>query len=154
MKTCTNCKQSKTLDSFTKVACYSEERRAQCKNCRRNKTKEWRKANPERNIAHTKKYQAGNIERTKLAVKKYQLNKKFGITLEQYDAMLAAQDGKCAICSEKCVSGRKLAVDHNHHTNKNRGLLCSRCNMGLGLFLENKAILNNAIEYVRKYEKN
>ena len=154
MKTCSKCKQIKELDAFTKVHSYSEERRCHCKDCCRQKTKNWRQANPRKAINHTLKYQRGNPEKTKLAIKKYQLKKKFNITIEQYKEILLTQDKTCAICHKVCASGRWLAVDHNHKTGQNRGLLCARCNVGLGHFLEDKTLLASAIKYMDKYEKN
>lgn len=60
---------------------------------------------------------------------------------------LVDQLGKCGICGELPSKGRSLAVDHNHETMEFRGLLCTRCNMGLGLF-SNQTILSNAIRYL------
>ena len=55
------------------------------------------------------------------------LKRRYGITQEQYDALLRSQGGKCGIC--KCLPGRKrLCVDHDHATGRIRGLLCVRCN--------------------------
>ncbi len=55
--------------------------------------------------------------------------RKFGITLEQYDELLRAQDGKCAICEKNTEEeGISLAVDHDHKTLEIRGLLCRYCN--------------------------
>src|ERR1043166_7904386 len=52
----------------------------------------------------------------------------YGMTLEQYDAILAEQSGVCAICTQKCSTGRRLAVDHDHIAKIIRGLLCANCN--------------------------
>ena len=49
----------------------------------------------------------------------------------------------------QCLKETKLFIDHNHNTNIVRGLLCTKCNTGLGLFCENIAILNNSISYIR-----
>jgi len=77
------------------------------------------------------------------------IRRQYGITLAQYDDMLEQQDYKCAICgNEDEVEGRKLAVDHCHTTGKVRGLLCGKCNRGLGLFYDNKALLEKAIKYL------
>lgn len=46
--------------------------------------------------------------------------------------MYEAQGGTCAICDQPCASGRRLAVDHDHVTNRIRGLLCAKCNSCLG----------------------
>lgn len=58
----------------------------------------------------------------------------FGITIEQYELLLDIQGNVCAICGDKCLSGRRLAVDHCHETGRVRGLLCRRCNQRLGAY--------------------
>jgi len=79
------------------------------------------------------------------------IRNQYGITLEQYNTMLKAQNYKCAICgNEDEVEGRKLAIDHCHTTGKVRGLLCGKCNRGLGLFYDNQELLSNAIKYLTK----
>lgn len=103
------------------------------------------------NQQEIKKYQQMNA----LSMKNYTLKRKFGITLEDYDEMIAAQENKCAICQlpqELNVLKRKLAVDHNHKTKQVRGLLCDKCNRGLGFFGDNFGILFKAAEYLRKWE--
>jgi hypothetical protein len=76
------------------------------------------------------------------------LRRRYGITLVQYQAMHAAQGGRCAICERKPrASQPDLAVDHDHLTGQVRGLLCSRCNHDLlGCFGE------DAMTYLRAYE--
>ncbi|WP_130418421.1 endonuclease VII domain-containing protein [Edaphobacter modestus] len=56
-----------------------------------------------------------------------------GITAEQYEKMLADQNGRCAICKTSKFGGmgKRLHLDHNHETNEVRGLICSGCNRGL-----------------------
>lgn len=75
---------------------------------------------------------------------------KYGITPEAYALMHQQQGGVCAICKRTCTCGRSLAVDHNHVTGAIRGLLCSRCNRGIGLFNESVDYLNSAISYINK----
>ncbi|MGV8972244.1 MAG: endonuclease VII domain-containing protein [Rhodoglobus sp.] len=74
----------------------------------------------------------------------------FGIGLAEYNERLAAQDGQCAICGERCSSGRRLAVDHCHKTGAVRGLLCIRCNNGIGNFMDDPQRLLAAVAYLRK----
>ena len=77
------------------------------------------------------------------------LLRSYGLTVEQYDAMAAAQGGLCAICGER-EEGRNgfLYVDHCHATNWIRGLLCSRCNHGIGHMRDNATLLRAAAAYV------
>lgn len=72
--------------------------------------------------------------------------KNYKITSAQYFELLAKQNGKCAICGN--ISKQKLHVDHCHFTNKVRGLLCGSCNRGIGLFKDDRYLLNKAIEYL------
>ena len=72
----------------------------------------------------------------------------FGITLVEYRQMETDQRGLCAICGETCKSGRMLAVDHDHVTGVNRGLLCIRCNNGLGNFRDDPGLLAAASKYL------
>jgi hypothetical protein len=94
-----------------------------------------------------KHYRQTHLQRLKNTHLKHRL-KRFGITPEYYDSLLLAQKGVCAICGGK--EKRKLAVDHDHSTNKIRGLLCTRCNNGLGAFRDNIVLLNTAIVYINK----
>ena len=77
----------------------------------------------------------------------YQKKHKYGLTKEQYLDLFVKQKNACKICE---VSFKKVRayVDHNHITNEVRGLLCNKCNTMLGLALENKKILENAIKYL------
>jgi len=70
-----------------------------------------------------------------------------GITIEEYDKLLAAQNGICVICGLP-PNSKKLSVDHNHETGKIRGLLCKSCNRALGLVYESVDILAKMINYL------
>jgi hypothetical protein len=75
--------------------------------------------------------------------------KKYDITKEQYDEMFNKQQGKCHICDKhQSELLRPLCIDHSHKTNKVRGLLCDRCNRGLGVFQDDVKLLLKAIEYL------
>lgn len=71
--------------------------------------------------------------------------------LNHYEYVLEKQGGVCAICKKKCSSGKALAIDHNHKTNEFRGLLCGKCNRGLGFFGDSYILLITAAEYLKKY---
>ena len=86
-----------------------------------------------------------------------ELQRTFGITLADYNALLEEQGGVCAICSQPETAIRKgrvlpLAVDHNHRTGAVRGLLCSACNIGIGSLAESKERLLKAIAYLDKWD--
>jgi len=76
------------------------------------------------------------------------LRRLYGITPDQYEAMMLAQNGVCATCGDVCVSGKRLAVDHCHRSGKVRGLLCRRCNSILGLADDDLDLLGRLADYV------
>jgi len=84
------------------------------------------------------------------------MRKQFGIGAVEYDAILASQDGGCAICGKAGNGSRgyRLHVDHDHVTGRVRGILCSECNFGLGKFRDDLDLLQRAINYLsRRHDK-
>lgn len=84
--------------------------------------------------------------------------RKYGLTPEDYDRLLAAQDGRCAICGKEpgATSGvdrNRLVIDHSHATGKVRALLCDFCNRGLGIFFDDPDLLLAAVKYLRRFEE-
>jgi len=65
--------------------------------------------------------------------------------------MLTVQNGQCAICGTNDPGGgyKNFAVDHNHISGEVRGLLCTRCNRGLGLFKDDPVLTQLATNYLR-----
>lgn len=85
------------------------------------------------------------------------LRKSYGITMEDYAVMLAAQNGACAVCllPETMIRhGRTelLSVDHCHESKKVRGLLCTNCNNALGRFKDDPARLRRAADYIERHQ--
>lgn len=80
----------------------------------------------------------------------------YGITAEQYEAMLAAQGDGCAICGDDGSTSRGglLHVDHCHRSGAVRGLLCESCNLALGKFKDDSALLRRAAEYLEAAASN
>lgn len=76
--------------------------------------------------------------------------RKYGLTGEQYDQMLADQGQRCALCHDE-NNGRTWHVDHCHASNRVRGLLCDLCNRGLGHFRDDPAVLRRAAEYLEAH---
>ena len=124
----------------------------------------WRLANPERVRAYNRMYRTANAaklkeyDRTKrdgVALyerngRKHHLRRKYGITVAEYQQLLKQQDGQCAICKtdDPGKGKRHFHVDHCHDTGAVRGLLCVKCNMGLGCFNDGRDLLQTAIEYL------
>lgn len=83
----------------------------------------------------------------------------YGINYKDYLELLEKQNHRCAICNlileeTKSNNGREnkhFNIDHDHKTGKIRGLLCTNCNRGTGMFSHNPLILFNAIKYIKKY---
>jgi hypothetical protein len=86
----------------------------------------------------------------------YMIKRRYGITIEDYNVMLINQQGGCAICQKPSgftKSGRcSLHVDHNHQTNKVRGLLCARCNCLVGYLDKSNSF--ELVNSVRSYLEN
>ncbi len=147
MKTCTKCGIEKPLTEYYKNRANLS---AECKTCRNNYTAKWRIDNPESIQAANRKAAISN--RTK----------RTGVTPESYDAMLTTQNNVCAICGEVDHNDRSLAIDHDHTCYHNgqkscvkciRGLLCLRCNTGLGSFKDRPTLLQEAIGYLQKWKQ-
>lgn len=87
------------------------------------------------------------------------LQRKYGITIDDYNRMLQAQNGKCGICgreeTRKLKDGRdtRLSVDHCHKTNKVRGLLCFACNSTLGKYDDKIEFIRAMIDYLNKHKE-
>lgn len=112
--------------------------------------KEYYINNREKSIEYQKKYNIINKEKNKKR-DEYRHIKQYNITIEQYDDIFKLQEGKCHICGKHQNELKtKLCVDHNHKTNKVRGLLCDKCNRGLGHFNDDIEILMRAIDYLQK----
>lgn len=76
------------------------------------------------------------------------IRRKYGISLAQYEEMLAKQGGKCFICEKtEEQEGRRLAIDHCHDTNVVRGLLCGICNQAIGMFKHTPELIERAKLY-------
>jgi hypothetical protein len=80
----------------------------------------------------------------------------YGLTVEQYDCLLVDQAGVCAICGQpERETGRggavkRLAVDHDHHSGRVRGLLCTKCNTAIGSLRHDPARLLAAVAYLTR----
>lgn len=80
----------------------------------------------------------------------YQKKNKYGLSKEDYYNLLEKSKGKCNICDNLIT---KPNIDHDHKTNRVRGILCHHCNVGLGNFKDSVKLLQRAINYLNKHEK-
>lgn len=103
-------------------------------------------ATREKKAQYQKTYRLKNA----LKVRNNEIKKAYGITFQDYERMLAEQNGVCWICEEEDPHGR-LAIDHCHITKKIRGLLCRNCNRALGAFRDDIKRLQKAIDYINKH---
>jgi hypothetical protein len=106
----------------------------------------WRALNPDKVKASDNKHRESSREGA--------WRRRYGITREIYNTMLKSQQGVCAICwtPDPGRNHEYFHVDHDHTTNKIRGLLCDLCNRGLGYFRDSSDILESATEYLYKHE--
>ena len=136
-KYCNKCRMFKPLTDFG-----TTQKRYQCKEC----YSKWKKEYYQRPHVKEKEY--------KHLMRRF-FKKEYGITLEQYQEMLLKQNGKCKLCLKEqdfkdYRSARRinLSVDHCHTTGKVRGLLCIKCNQGLGAFNDDIELIKKAMEYI------
>lgn len=132
MKKCSKCKIEKPESEFHKRSNRPSGLKSSCKVCVSNEPK-----------ATRKEY-----------TRNYDLKKSYNISIEDYEKMFQSQNECCAICKKhvsKTGMTRKknLCVDHCHETQQIRGLLCDKCNRGLGLLGDSIANLASAISYLR-----
>ena len=125
VKRCRACNQEKEITEFRRVGIKSSSdgRYTYCNTCHNEKSKAWHHRN-----------------KKKVSISRKAILHRVSPTVIK--AIL--KTGKCAICN----STEDLKIDHCHKTKKIRGLLCSRCNLGIGLFDDNPERLTQAAKYV------
>lgn len=131
-KCCRTCRETKSVSAF-----YRDRKRwaTDCKVCFR---------------ANQRAYNQRPENRRHQRV--YDLQRKYGLTLADYDRLVSEQRGLCAICARPPSGGKgnRLYVDHCHAEGRVRGLLCSRCNVALGYLRECPMIAQSLVTYVRE----
>jgi len=110
----------------------------------------WKKRNPHKAKEYYEKYK--KLFPEKLEKKNFQSKIALGrykISFEEYQELKKKQNNLCLLCGKPNKSSRSLAIDHCHKTGRIRGLLCSKCNIGLGMFEDNIKLLKKAIIYLQ-----
>lgn len=106
-------------------------------------SKEWHQV-------YNKAYHEAHKEEIRLRARRNTLKRVFGLTEDQYDALLLNQKGCCGVCRRSAESfPRRLAVDHDHKTGQIRGLLCTHCNRYVIGRHREPELFENAAEYLR-----
>lgn len=139
LKVCTKCQNAKEEKEFSARSDRKSGKASWCKSC----LNEWRTAY---RVKHKQKYKDYEFVRG--------LRRNYGLTLDQYNQLLADQGNVCAIC--KCDGTefkRGFHVDHDAQTGQVRGILCTRCNPGIGYFEHSVEKLEMAITYLNKFKK-
>jgi hypothetical protein len=160
LRQCKECKQLLPIENF--YLRRGGQIRTQCKKCwngiiYRNRQKRL-EANPAQERAVYHRYYLANRDRLSKKSHAYYLTHKdkcrdsglrrrFGITLQEYQAAYEKQAGLCGICEEWFKS---LTVDHDHNSKRFRGLLCSPCNVALGFYEKNKPFVHRFEKYLRR----
>jgi hypothetical protein len=172
MKACTTCKTPQPLSNFTRRVSAKDGLNPRCKDCIRKadhqpevvaRRQELRKLNPpkprrspesteRRKIAARTYMQTYNKrDKVKILQRRAHVKRKFNMTLEQYDEMLTAQGGVCAICKQTNRNFQNLVIDHCHKTNKVRALLCQWCNQAIGRLNDDPILVRAAAQYLENH---
>jgi len=161
-----NRKRAEDREGFLKKACENAKRWRQnhleeCRVKEREKSRRHRAKNIDAYNLQQREYRKNNPEKFKVYSEKYKPRmkkysriktiEKYGISLEDYNQMLLAQKGKCALC-DKTFSGQ-INIDHNHETGKVRSLLCTHCNTSLGYIEKCIIIQPDILKKITEYLK-
>lgn len=146
LRHCTDCDTSKPLDAFFPQAGKFGGVHSHCRECR-NARGRARTANDGDSVrAWRKEWRRKNPDRCREYARRHHLKVNYGLSEADYDALVERHGGCCAICG----GDAGLAVDHCHTTGVVRGLLCTRCNPGLGFFQDDPELLRQAIDYLER----
>lgn len=154
-KLCKTCKKTKPITDFYNNCRKPDGYSYQCKDCHKAyyKTNNYRELHKDRinskkrKLYHKTKNNPGARERRR----SNSIKIKYGITNQIYDYFMNIQKGVCAICGEP-PNGKLLVIDHCHETGDVRGLLCTRCNIGLGGLRDSHDMLLKALDYIRNWK--
>jgi hypothetical protein len=161
-KICRLCGEAKAISDFYAMKGMRDGYRNECKRChlaaRKAKydsaaavarAKAWAERNPERVAAYRQEYR--NRPETRRKMRDLYYRRTYGITADEFDAMLAAQGGVCIICAGEPNPGAVWHLDHDHVTGEIRGITCIDCNHGMGKLRDDPDLLERAAAYIRAH---
>ena len=143
IKVCTTCKEPKSTDNFGRHKQYKDGLKRQCKKCLARINKEYEDRNRETIRTRKRNYMRGPKAQAAMRFRVY------GLTQEGWDNLIERQRGKCAICRKPFAE--RPFIDHDHETDKVRGILCRSCNTGLGLLGDTVERLSLALDYLNSH---
>lgn len=113
-------------------------------------TKQWYKEHPEAREKYSERRKTDpQLRERDYHIKRQNRLRKLGMTENDYDKLLIFQNNCCAICGRNFNDVGAIHLDHNHKNNKPRGMLCSRCNNGLGMFEDDINMFSKVIKYLQ-----
>lgn len=182
MKTCRSCNNQKPLEDFpTQIKRGKKIHLGNCRVCHNEKQREAYYRNHEKRKEGLRLQHAAHRDERNAKLREYNkrpdvqekrklkhqenreanleknwkqgLKRRYGFTYEQYIEMLAAQDGRCAICgtTESWSRSNRFAVDHDHSSGKIRALLCHKCNRVIGSMEDDPELLRKAADYIESF---
>jgi hypothetical protein len=139
----------KPLDQFHRRASARDGRQPYCGACATADALKWNNEHPDYHRQKANEYRLRHPEKVADRALRWRL----GVAPGAYADMLAAQEGKCAICGTTDPGPRlkRFHVDHCHNSGQVRDLLCNACNVGLGAFRDNSDLLMKASEYITRH---
>lgn len=147
VKRCSGCKETLPRETFGPSKGTFDGLYAYCRACNAKRHDKWRRQNLGYVNAKQREWHRKNPDKGA----SYELKQNYGISLDTYNAMLAEQSVRCAICKRSEPGGRgRFHVDHCHDTGTIRGLLCHACNLGIGQLKHSAEILKEAIKYITR----
>ena len=146
---CVECRRTLPPDGFHRDRSSPTGRNRRCRDCRNARNREHVARDPARRAETIRRWREANPEQHAAAVRAHKM-RRYGIDLATYEALFAEQGGVCALCRRPERTGWDLAVDHHHATGRVRGLLCRRCNAGIGLLREDPLVLRRAVDYLSR----
>lgn len=160
---CSSCREEKPVAMFSPLV--AARGCGQCRACKRAAKDDWARRNPDKVNAAARESRARRGEATRVVRRDYyhrekkrhwgyQL-KRYGIGVDDYQLMLTTQGGCCACCGASTGNsrGKRMYVDHDHVTGAIRGLICTKCNAGIGLLGDTLDGVRRAVAYLERAQQ-
>lgn len=169
---CPECLEWKALEHYEH--CDQQRGSGYCRLCKRERKRRWYESNADRDTARRRGIYAArkspegllelqrrdrirrdeSLKGRKASLARHRLRSRYGLSETDYAHIVAEQSARCAVCGvTRNIDDRLWCVDHDHDTGHVRGLLCTRCNAGIGALGDNIEGLRRALAYLERAEK-